>query len=153
MTLILVQYLVRGEWHFLEIILAMLNYDYKRTLMDYTNLYALKDHIKIWHKIFFIKSYNCYTYNSRLIKNKLPDISLYSIVMLNKKNLPQQYINFVRCYYYQPYPPVVLTHPFQLTTGILFTYKNNPVTYNDKYIYRESEYEYISEIFKCDPLQ
>ena len=146
----LVQYLVKGEWHFLQMILSIISYKYKRELMDITSLEKLRGSFYILYNRFYIRTYNPYTYNSRKIKTKLPNINSYLCMMLYNERLPNQYLNFIKCYYNQPYPPIVLSSVNKIRiSNVLFTYNGDDVVYDYEsrsYVYRDKEYKFLSEI-------
>lgn len=152
----LIEILVQGDWHFLQLVLSMMSYEYKRALMDRVNLNTLRDHIRTINSIFYTRVYNKFTYNSRRIKNNLPQFTSYCFISINGETLPAQFINFLRCYYHQPYPLVEIMPAQHIRhTHILFTYCGNTVLYipsRRTYEYRGMEFEYIGSLLKCPPL-
>jgi len=145
-----VAFIVDKEMYFIQAYLAMFSYIHKREIVEHTNLAQLKAHTNTLDKIFYKKSYNKYTYGSRKIKKSLPDINMYLNIRVNCDQLPAQFRNFLRCYYYQPYPRIHLASPKEIcSTHKLFNFDEVPVYYDADervYTYRGKKYTYIGEI-------
>jgi len=146
----LVEVLVKEDWHFLQLVLSIISYKFKRELLNYVDLNKLKQHVRSLNSIFYIRIYNKHTYNSRRIKNNLPPITSYYFIVVGDDYLPQQFINFLKCYYRQPYPPIKLMPAEHIKrTNVLFEYYGNTVVYipeRRSYEYRGVEFKYIGNL-------